>query len=196
MFEQSFLAGLRSVSDGELPMRCDMCYINCVLPRRPRGVTLDLKRSGFRKQQKLFSLFEKEKVITTKLIHKQENVVAVDRTHALYVAHCAVEDETAREDGRFEANHAQRQSKARAPGGKSTFVTYVCGLEDFAIEPETFAQTAQRKFSASTSVSKLPGKNEVGVEIGIQGNVLRELLTVLKRDWGIPGKFLEVEDKT
>jgi hypothetical protein len=34
------------------------------------------------------------------------------------------------------------------------------------------------------------------VEIGIQGNVLRELLTVLKRDWGIPGKFLEVEDKT
>ena len=49
-------------------------------------------------------------------IHKQENVVAVDRTHALCVAHCAVEDETAREDGRFEANHAQRQSKARAPG--------------------------------------------------------------------------------
>jgi len=39
-------------------------------------------------------------------------------------------------------------------------------------------------------------ENEVGVEIGIQGNVLRELLTVLKRDWGIPGKFLEVEDKT
>lgn len=116
MFEQSFLAGLRSVSDGELPMRCDMCYTNCVLPRRPRGVTLDLKRSGFRKQQKLFSLFEKKKVITTKLIHKQENVVAVDRTHALCVAHCAVEDETAREDGRFEANHAQRQSKARAPG--------------------------------------------------------------------------------
>ena len=35
-----------------------------------------------------------------------------------------------------------------------------------------------------------------GVEISVQGNVLKELVAMLKDEFGIPPKFIEAEDKT
>ena len=64
-------------------------YANFVLPSRPSGVTLDLKNSSFKKQTKLFSVMEKKVgLIKTKLVHKIENIVSIDRGHAL-LAKCA-----------------------------------------------------------------------------------------------------------
>jgi translation initiation factor 2D len=65
--------------DAELPMRCELFYTNCVLPSRPEDVTLDLKKSTFKKQAKLFSVMEKKKVIVCKAIHKFDNIVTVNR---------------------------------------------------------------------------------------------------------------------
>ena len=60
-------------------MRCELFYANCVLPSRPADVTLDLKKSSFKKQAKLFAVLEKKKLIATKAIHKQDNIVSVNR---------------------------------------------------------------------------------------------------------------------
>jgi translation initiation factor 2D len=76
------------------------------------------------------------------------------------------------------------------------FVTKVSGLEDFCIDPADFSSTLQRVFSTSAAVQRLPGKQETGMEIHIQGNVLKELVAMLRQDWGIPDKYIEVENKT
>ena len=80
-------------------------------------------------------------------------------------------------------------------GGRK-HVTSVSGLEDFAVDPEAFASAAQKSFSAATYTARLPGNNETGVEISIQGSVLRELVRALRAEWGIPGKYIETEDKS
>ena len=93
MFERCFLAGLRDkLADADLPMRCELFYANCVLPSRPADVTLDLKKSSFKKQAKLFAVLEKKKLIATKAIHKQDNIVSVNRDHAAYLEYCAAAD--------------------------------------------------------------------------------------------------------
>ena len=82
----------------------------------------------------------------------------------------------------------------RMAGRKHT--TKVSGLESFAIDADDFAKTLQRMFSTSTSVEPLPGKNETGSEISIQGYVLKELLGVLHDAFGIPAAYVEVHDRT
>ena len=84
MLERCFALGANKVTDAELPIRCEAFYANFVLPSRPSGVTLDLKNSSFKKQTKLFSVMEKKVgLIKTKLVHKIENIVSIDRGHAL-----------------------------------------------------------------------------------------------------------------
>jgi hypothetical protein len=46
------------------------------------------------------------------------------------------------------------------------------------------------------AVQRLPGKQETGMEILIQGNVLKELVAMLRQDWGIPSTYIEVDNKT
>ena len=69
-------------------------------------------------------------------------------------------------------------------------------IGDFAVDPAEFSAKLQRAFSCSASSQRLPGKNETGVEISVQGNVLKELVAMLKDEFGIPPKFIEAEDKT
>ena len=342
MFEFSFLAGLRVLKESKLPMRCELFYTNCLLPQRPSNVQLDLKKSTLKKQQTIFALFEKKKLSTTKTIHKLENIVSVDREHALYKKHCAAmgaldaqgsgvatEDTegdgmgsdaaSATSTGKTSSTEKQNSAKIavslvyrastmyrsifgdRAVGnkdrlyseekcaealveycgvnklfvdgdgqgdiitldillGKELFgkkevegpwtempvrlvlprllkklqvhtkvdveragvspqsvilkrklrhikinverrggrkhITSISGLEDFCIDPETFSQERKKKFSASTSTQKLPGNTETVVEIGIQGKVLRDLVLMLRNDWGIPQKYVELDDKS
>lgn len=337
MFERCFMAGMRDkLADSDLPMRCELFYANCVLPSRPEDVTLDLKKSSFKKQAKLFSVMEKKGLIKCKAIHKQDNIISVNREHKLFLEYCAAVDlaeiatrvdapgGAAAADGgastsggvsggaKFEITNVYRAStmyrpifgekavgnkdrlytqqecsealmeyctlqkllkeegstagpdsvvvldtllgkelfnkkEAEGPGTemllrlvlprlikklqlhtkvcverpgeerKETilkrnlhpirvlaedrhagrkFITKVSGLEDFCIDPKDFSSTLQRAFSTSCALEKLPGKQETGMEISIQGNVLKELVGILRNDWGIPDKFIEVEDKT
>ena len=370
MFERCFITALmRGLKDGDLPMRSELFYANLLLPSRPPDVTLDLKKSTFKKQQKLFASFEKRKLIAVKKVHGHDAIVRVDRDHPAYLefarasgdagvgagtsssakpgaadaaaaagsgdeengalATLAKKSDTARasavvvvtpkyrastayrpifgaravgnKDRLYderecaealreycEANHlfvdedaedaTERASagamtdaigtsrpdasrvvrldallgkelfgkkEAEGPGsrlaerlvvprllkklqkhvvvsvtrgselstvvlkralrpikvrvdrrGGRKHVTSVSGLEDFAVDPEAFASAAQKSFSAATSVARLPGNAETGVEISIQGNVLRELVHALRADWGIPGKYIETQDKS
>ena len=379
MFERCFMSALtRGLKDGDLPMRCELFYANLVLPSRPPDVTLDLKKSAFKKQQKLFAAFEKRKLIAVKRVHGQDNIVRVDRDHPAYLEfvrasgdagagagtsasaepgvagatdaasasgwrdeesgsraalakkpaaggasavvvvthkyrastsyrpifgaravgnkdrlyderecaealgeYCRVndlfvdaadaedatanesnprafrnEDDTTDETSLGDSSRVVRldtllgkelfgKKEAEGPGsllaarlvlprllkklqkhvavsvtrgaetstvvlkralrpikvrvdrrGGRKHVTSVSGLEDFAVDPDAFASAAQKSFSAATSSARLPGNAETGVEISIQGNVLRELVHALRVEWGIPGKYIETEDKS
>lgn len=385
MFERCFMSALtRGLKDVDLPMRCELFYANLLLPSRPPDVTLDLKKSAFKKQQKLFAAFEKRKLIAVKRVHGQDNIVRVDRDHPAYLEfvrasgdagagagtsasaepgvagatdaaaasglrdeesgpraalakkpaaggasavvvvthkyrastsyrpifgaravgnkdrlyderecaealgeYCRVNDlfvdaTDAEESGPRTANESNPRvgneddaidksstaestalssrvvrldsllgkelfgkKEAEGPGsllaarlvlprllkklqkhvavsvtrgaetstvvlkralrpikvrvdrrGGRKHVTSVSGLEDFAVDPDAFASAAQKSFSAATSTARLPGNNETGVEISIQGNVLRELVRALRAEWGIPGKYIETEDKS
>ena len=384
MFERCFMSALtRGLKDGDLPMRCELFYANLLLPSRPPDVTLDLKKSAFKKQQKLFAAFEKRKLIAVKRVHGQDNIVRVDRDHPAYLEfvrasgdagagagtsasaepgvagatdaasasglrdeesgsraalakkpaaggasavvvvthkyrastsyrpifgaravgnkdrlyderecaealgeYCRVndlfvdatdaedatanesnpragnEDDTIDETSNAESTAVDSSSRvvrldtllgkelfgkkeAEGPGsllaarlvlprllkklqkhvavsvtrgaetstvvlkralrpikvrvdrrGGRKHVTSVSGLEDFAVDPDAFASAAQKSFSAATSSARLPGNAETGVEISIQGNVLRELVHALRVEWGIPGKYIETEDKS
>jgi hypothetical protein len=86
MFERLFMSALAfRLKDGDLPMRCELFYANLLLPSRPPDVTLDLKKSAFKKQQKLFAAFEKKKLVAVKKVHGHECVARVDRDHPLYL---------------------------------------------------------------------------------------------------------------
>ena len=386
MFERCFMSALtRGLKDVDLPMRCELFYANLLLPSRPPDVTLDLKKSAFKKQQKLFAAFEKRKLIAVKRVHGQDNIVRVDRDHPAYLEfvrasgdagagagtsasaepgvagatdaaaasglrdeesgpraalakkpaaggasavvvvthkyrastsyrpifgaravgnkdrlyderecaealgeYCRVNDlfvdaTDAEESGPRTANESNHprvgneddaidksstaestalssrvvrldsllgkelfgKKEAEGPGsllaarlvlprllkklqkhvavsvtrgaetstvvlkralrpikvrvdrrGGRKHVTSVSGLEDFAVDPDAFASAAQKSFSAATSSARLPGNAETGVEISIQGNVLRELVHALRVEWGIPGKYIETEDKS
>ena len=384
MFERCFITALmRGLKDGDLPMRSELFYANLLLPSRPPDVTLDLKKSAFKKQQKLFAAFEKRKLIAVKRVHGQDNIVRVDRDHPAYLEfvrasgdagagagtsasaepgvagatdaasasglrdeesgsraalakkpaaggasavvvvthkyrastsyrpifgaravgnkdrlyderecaealgeYCRVndlfvdatdaedatanesnpragnEDDTIDETSNAESTAVDSSSRvvrldtllgkelfgkkeAEGPGsllaarlvlprllkklqkhvavsvtrgaetstvvlkralrpikvrvdrrGGRKHVTSVSGLEDFAVDPDAFASAAQKSFSAATSSARLPGNAETGVEISIQGNVLRELVHALRADWGIPGKYIETQDKS
>ena len=383
MFERCFMFALtRGLKDGDLPMRCELFYANLLLPSRPPDVTLDLKKSAFKKQQKLFAAFEKRKLIAVKRVHGQDNIVrgpgpprvprvragvgrrgrrrrdvGVGRTRrrgrdrraasasglrdeesgparrsrkpaaggasaVVVVTHkyrastsyrpifgaravgnkdrlyderecaealgeyCRVndlfsptrrtrrtrprtsrilagnEDDTIDDTSNAVSSAVDSSSRvvrldtllgkelfgkkeAEGPGsllaarlvlprllkklqkhvavsvtrgaetstvvlkralrpikvrvdrrGGRKHVTSVSGLEDFAVDPDAFASAAQKSFSAATSSARLPGNAETGVEISIQGNVLRELVHALRVEWGIPGKYIETEDKS
>ena len=111
--------------------------------------------------------------------------------------HVAVSVTRGAETSTVVLKRALRPIKVRVDrrGGRK-HVTSVSGLEDFAVDPDAFASAAQKSFSAATSSARLPGNAETGVEISIQGNVLRELVHALRVEWGIPGKYIETEDKS
>jgi translation initiation factor 2D len=91
MFERCFMAALDKLTDAELPVRCELFYAN-VLSSRPDDVTLDLKKSTFKKQAKIFSVMEKRGLITCKAIHKQDNVVSVNRDNKVFLEYCAASE--------------------------------------------------------------------------------------------------------
>jgi len=71
------------------------------------------------------------------------------------------------------------------------FITKVSQLESFSIDPADFGNTLQRKYKCSSTVTKLPGKNETGKEVSFQGNLLEEICKYLETDCGIHPKYIE-----
>jgi len=78
-------------------------------------------------------------------------------------------------------------------------VSKITGLEAFGIDPAKFAHEMQKRLASSTTVSPLPGKSASGDEVLIQGNMASELIDVLTSPssvYGLPRRFVEVNDKT
>ena len=53
------------------------------------GATVDLKKTSYKKLGKLLSVFEKKGLLSQKLVHKQEHLATVNRSHALYTGFAA-----------------------------------------------------------------------------------------------------------
>lgn len=84
--EYCLLAALAGVADSDLPMLTSDLYSKHMVPAKPAGVTLDLKKSSFKQLSKLLKKYEKAGLLATKLVRKQDNLAKVDRGHALYRA--------------------------------------------------------------------------------------------------------------
>ncbi|GAB4820011.1 hypothetical protein N2152v2_007057 [Parachlorella kessleri] len=83
LLEAAVLAGLRQTTNAELPMQTGDFYTKKMLAFKPEGVVFDFKQSSYKKLGKLLDKFEKEKVLTQKVIRKQDNISAISRSHAL-----------------------------------------------------------------------------------------------------------------
>ncbi|KAL6769697.1 hypothetical protein ACKKBG_A32020 [Auxenochlorella protothecoides x Auxenochlorella symbiontica] len=81
MLEQAVLGGLQTLKAIELPIQFSDFYSKHMLAHRPPGVTFDLKQSKYKKLSKLLDKFSKDKVITQKVVRKQDTISAVDRNH-------------------------------------------------------------------------------------------------------------------
>ena len=79
----------RAPTDEELPAKCEELYSKAMLPLRPAGTTVDIKKSGYKKLAKLFAVWEKKGLLTVRAVHKTDAVTAVNRAHAAYVAAAA-----------------------------------------------------------------------------------------------------------
>jgi translation initiation factor 2D len=316
MLERCFAIGANKVKDAELPIRCEAFYANFVLPARPEGVQLDLKHSTFKKQAKLFNVMEKKhKLIKTKLVHKIENIIAIERDHALlakYAAASTTEEVSIESDviappigsatievqKRYRASTMYRpifgqwaiENKERLytkaevqaalskyvvanslgdgkPGGevqldtllgkelfnkkeveygtdalhplddlferligklqphvvvqstrngettefvkkgslkpivikaedrgRRKYITRISGIETFCISPEELAAISKKEFSASVSIDDMPGKHDHGKELSIQGHVVIQLADLLRKNMGVPAKFIDAQN--
>lgn len=76
-------------------------------------------------------------------------------------------------------------------GGRK-HVTRVAGVERFALVPAALASTLQREFKTSASVGRASAEEE---EVSLQGDVVRELVLFLKREYGIGAEHVEVKGK-
>lgn len=323
MIEHCLLAGLHAVEDSALPMLTSDFYAKVMLPNRPAGTSVDIKKTSYKKLSKLLAAFEKKGLLKQKMVHKQENISHVHRTHELYKAFkpaggtTQAQAEAANASGGdggkvsieysyrvpsslrpiFVAGpqhsnkeimltehevaagllaYAERQGLApvgtadagtptpapikldqllvgllynkgdrtglgnEAPysdllqrllskltvfhkvsrttsagvvevvkkgaikgikigveerqGGRK-HVTHVTGMESFALDPEELSSVLQRKFAAACSVNKLPGKQETGRELGVQGALAKEIAAFLQAEYGIDAKHIEVLKK-
>jgi hypothetical protein len=71
MLDWCLLRGLvEKVPDSELPIKCEELYSKVMLPIRPAGTTVDIKKSGYKKLTKLYTVWEKKGLLTVKAVHK------------------------------------------------------------------------------------------------------------------------------
>ena len=130
MLDWCLLRGLvDKVPDGELPIKCEELYSKVLLPARPAGTTVDIKKSGYKKLAKLYSVWEKKGLLTVKAVHKIDNIVAVNRQHAAYVAAAASASAAA----------ASASASASASAAESTAAP---GLASALIEVDTLYRSS------------------------------------------------------
>ncbi|KAL4852879.1 Eukaryotic translation initiation factor 2D [Chlorella vulgaris] len=86
LLEAAVLAGLQTLKTADLPIQTSDFYTKHMLPAKPEGTMYDLKQSKYKKLGKLLDKFEKDKVITQKVVRKQDCISAVDRSHPAYTS--------------------------------------------------------------------------------------------------------------
>ena len=82
MCEVVFVRALAALPDVELPVVVSQFWSSKVLPARPEGTSLDIKASPFKKLAKLLKTLEKKKILKSKMVRKEDTIIAVDRSHA------------------------------------------------------------------------------------------------------------------
>ena len=70
------------------------------------------------------------------------------------------------------------------------YLTFITGLENYNVDLEQTAQQFKKKFACGTSVLREP---HLGLEI--QGDVKRELLPIMVKEWKIPNDKIWTEMK-
>lgn len=87
LIDACFMRALRErLADVDLPLDCSKFYSGCMLPCRPAGVELDIKRSSYKKLSKLMKTMEKRGVITVKAIRKEDHILEVHRDCPAYTS--------------------------------------------------------------------------------------------------------------
>ena len=89
--------------------------------------------------------------------------------------------------------HVCIKTEDRCAGRK--FVTRITGMEYYSIDPEELGNDLQKKYKAGASVTALPGKQETGKEVSLQGNLLKQTARYLSDVLGIPEQYIELNDK-
>jgi translation initiation factor 2D len=70
-------------------------------------------------------------------------------------------------------------------GGRK-HLTNISHLEKFGIDPERFSESCQKKFSASSSLQPLPGKQDSGLfQVQVQGEFAKEVREWLMVEYGL-----------
>jgi translation initiation factor 2D len=78
--------------------------------------------------------------------------------------------------------------------GRRKYITRISGMETFCILPEELAAILKKEFSASVSIDDLPGKHDHGKELSIQGHVVIQLADLLRKNMGVPAKFIDAQN--
>ncbi len=87
LVDACFLRALHvAVKDSDLPLDISDFYSKYMLPSRPRGTEIDVKKSSYKKVSKLVKKMEKRGLITAKSSKKEDRIASVNRTHEAYVA--------------------------------------------------------------------------------------------------------------
>ena len=86
LVDATFLRALHlKVKDDQLPMEASAFYSNCMLPSRPPGTEIDMKKTSYKKLSKLIKKMEKRGLITAKQSKKDDRITGVNRTHEVYL---------------------------------------------------------------------------------------------------------------
>ncbi|KAL0456274.1 UNVERIFIED_CONTAM: Eukaryotic translation initiation factor 2D [Sesamum latifolium] len=124
-----------TVKDKDLPMPGSILWSSHVLPCRPSGITLDIKKSSYKKLSKWLQSKSASGLAHHVVTRGSDSVV---RKGALKPLQIVTE---------------------RRQGNKK--VTKLSGLESFLIDAEILASELQKKFACSTTVSELPGDVDI-----------------------------------
>ncbi|KAK2077792.1 hypothetical protein QBZ16_004640 [Prototheca wickerhamii] len=81
--ESAVLLGLHTLKNAELPIQFSEFFSKHMQPHKPEGMAFDFKQSRYKKLSKLLDKFTKDKVISQKVVRKQDTISAVDREHPL-----------------------------------------------------------------------------------------------------------------
>ncbi|KAJ3325718.1 Eukaryotic translation initiation factor 2D [Boothiomyces sp. JEL0866] len=83
LFEKAFITSVIKTQDNLLPVSSTIFYSNHVLPNRPEGTTLEIKKSSFKKWTKFLKSMEKKGLIKTKEKSGELFVTSIIRNHPL-----------------------------------------------------------------------------------------------------------------
>eukprot|EP01028_Stygiella_incarcerata_P006569 TRINITY_DN267_c3_g5_i1.p1 TRINITY_DN267_c3_g5~~TRINITY_DN267_c3_g5_i1.p1 ORF type:complete len:450 (-),score=146.62 TRINITY_DN267_c3_g5_i1:22-1320(-) len=73
------------------------------------------------------------------------------------------------------------------------WITSVCGIDAYLVDPHLMARLCQRKFATSATVTK---NAEQVLVVQVQGNVPREVAHFAHHEFGIPTSLIDVKRKT
>ncbi|KAJ3271165.1 Eukaryotic translation initiation factor 2D [Terramyces sp. JEL0728] len=85
LFEKAFTSSIIKMADNILPLSSSIFYSNHMLPSKPTGTNLDIKKSSFKKLSKFLKIMDKKGLINTKEKSGDLFVMSINRNHPLII---------------------------------------------------------------------------------------------------------------